>query len=130
LLSLDFGTRRVGVACGNTMTRQAQPLGTVATAGEARFAAIAQLIHQWQPAALVLGVPFHPDGATHENTFRARRFGRQLQGRFRLQVHEVDERWTTTEARLQGATDTDAAAAALILDQFFRTLPADDDAAT
>jgi putative Holliday junction resolvase len=115
--------RRVGVAVGNSLLRQAQPLKTVAAGGDARFAAIAALVQEWQPAALVVGVPFHPDGAPHDNTQRARRFGRQLQGRFRLPVHEVDERYTTTEALAAGAADADAAAAALILDQFFSHPP-------
>ena len=119
-LSFDFGTRRVGVAVGNTLLKQAQPLKTVAAEGDARFAALAALIEEWQPDALVVGVPFHPDGAEHENTVRARRFARQLHGRFRLVVHEVDERYTTTEALALGAADADAAAAALILDQFLR----------
>jgi putative holliday junction resolvase len=128
-LSFDFGTRRVGVAAGNSLLRQAQPLKTVAAEGDARFAAIATLVAQWQPDALVVGVPFHPDGAPHDNTRRAQRFARQLHGRFRLPVHEVDERWTTTEALAMGAADADAAAAALILDQYFRNLPEDHDAA-
>ena len=119
-LSFDFGTRRVGVAVGNTLLNRAQPLKTVAAEGDARFAALAALIEEWQPDALVVGVPFHPDGAEHENTVRARRFARQLHGRFRLTVHEVDERYTTTEALALGAADADAAAAALILDQFLR----------
>lgn len=127
-LSFDFGTRRVGVAGGNTLLRRAQALRTVAAEGDARFAAIGRLIDEWQPDALVVGVPFHPDGAAHDNTQRARRFARQLQGRFRLPVHEVDERYTTTEALAEGAADPDAAAAALILDQFLRSLPRDDDA--
>ena len=71
----------------------------------------------------MIGVPFHPDGAAHENTQRARRFGRQLHGRFRLPVHEVDERYSTTEALAAGAADTDAGAAAIILEQFLRDLP-------
>ena len=123
-LAFDFGTRRVGVAVGNTLLRQASPLKTVATEGDARFAALHALILEWQPAALVVGVPFHPDGAEHDNTQRARRFARQLQGRFRLPVHEVDERYTTTEALSEGAADADAGAAAIILNQFFRQLPA------
>jgi putative Holliday junction resolvase len=112
------------VATGNTLLRSAQPLKTLQVEGDARFAAIAGLISQWQPCALVVGVPFHPDGAAHENTRRAQRFARQLHGRFRLPVHEVDERYTTTEALAAGAADTDAAAAALILEQFLRSLDA------
>ena len=123
LLSLDYGTRRVGVAVGNTLLCQAQPLTTVAAQGDARFVALAALIKEWQPAALVVGVPFHPDGAEHENTLRARRFSRQLQGRFGLPVHEVDERYTTTEARSSGAVDLDAASAAIILEQFLSAVP-------
>jgi len=110
LLAFDFGTRRVGVASGNTWLGCAQPLRTVAAEGEARFDAIARLIKEWQPDALVVGVPFHPDGAAHDNTARARKFGRQLHGRFCLPVFEVDERYSTTEALASGARDPDAAA--------------------
>ncbi len=124
-LALDFGTGRVGVAVGNSLLRSAQALTTVQAQGEARFAAIARLIAEWRPDALVVGVPFHPDGAAHDNTRRARAFGRQLHGRFRLPVHEVDERYSTTEALAQRAADVDAAAAAIILDQFLRSLPTD-----
>ncbi len=122
-LSFDFGTRRVGVATGNTLLRRASPLKTVAAEGDARFVAIGQLIRDWQPDALVVGVPFHPDGAEHENTVKARRFARQLHGRFRLAVHEVDERYSTTEALSDGAKDADAASAVIILDQYLRSLP-------
>jgi putative Holliday junction resolvase len=117
-LAFDFGTARVGVASGNSLTRRAAPLCTLAEQGEARFEAIGRLIAEWRPAALVVGVPFHPDGAAHVNTERARRFGRQLRARFGLPVHEVDERYTTTEAKTGGARDLDAAAAAVILEQF------------
>jgi putative Holliday junction resolvase len=120
-LSFDFGTRRVGVATGNSLTHSATPLTTLALEGDARFAAIARLIDEWRPDALVVGVPFHPDGAPHDITRRAQRFGRQLHGRFGLPVHEVDERWTTTAAR--GAPDVDAAAAAIILQQYLESLP-------
>jgi putative holliday junction resolvase len=123
-LSFDFSIKRVGVATGNSVTRTAQPLTTITFDGDARFAAIGRLIAEWQPAALVVGVPFHPDGAAHDNTRRAQRFARQLAGRFGLPVHEVDERYTTVEARSQGASDADAAAAALILEQFFSSRPA------
>ncbi|MEP6873659.1 MAG: Holliday junction resolvase RuvX [Burkholderiales bacterium] len=125
-LAFDFGAKRVGVAIGNTLTRSATPLRTVAAEGEARFTAIAALIQEWQPHALVVGVPYHPDGAPHDNTERARRFARQLHGRFRLQVHEVDERYSTTEAASDavcgGSRDLDAASAAIILNQFLSTL--------
>jgi putative holliday junction resolvase len=121
-IAFDFGIRRVGVATGNTLTQHAQPLRTISATGDARFQAIDKLIAQWAPDALVVGVPFHPDGAAHENTERARRFARQLHGRFDLPVHEVDERYSTTEAASDGARDLDAASAAIILNQFLSTL--------
>jgi len=121
-LAFDFGTKRVGVASGNSVTRTATPLRTVAAEGDARFAALGALITEWKPDALVVGVPFHPDGAPHDNTACAQRFARQLHGRFKLPVHEVDERYTTTEAHAAGAADVDAASAAIILEQFLRDL--------
>ena len=124
-LAFDFGVRRVGVASGNTLLGTATPLKTLTAAGDARFAVIGALIAEFRPDALVVGVPFHPDGAAHDNTRRARAFGRQLLGRFKLPVHEVDERYSTTEALAAGATDgdVDARAAAVILEQFLRSQP-------
>ncbi len=119
-VAFDFGTRRIGVAVGNALLKRATPLRTITAAGAARFDAIGEVLREWQPDALVVGVPFHPDGAPHVNTERARRFARQLRGRFGLAVIEVDERYTTAEARSAGAADLDAAAAALILDQYLR----------
>lgn len=122
-LALDFGLKRTGVAVGNRLMKTATPQGTIAAEGDARFEHIAQRIQEWQPDALVIGVPTHPDGGEHDNTRRARKFGRQLRGRFGLAVYEVDERYSTTEAHAQGAKDADAAAAAIILEQFLRNLP-------
>ena len=123
LLAFDFGRRRVGVASGNTLTKTATAMRTLSAEGEARFDAIGALIAQWRPDALVVGVPCHPDGAAHDNTLRAQRFARQLRGRFRLPVHEVDERYTTVEASARGASDLDAASAAIILEQFLQGRP-------
>ena len=122
-LGIDFGEKRTGLALGNRLLRSAQPHGTVQAEGDARFEAIAKVLREWQPDALVVGVPFHPDGQAHENTRRARRFARQLHGRFQLPVFEVDERYSTTEALAAGAKDADAAAVCIILDQFLRSLP-------
>jgi putative holliday junction resolvase len=122
-LAFDFGLKRTGVASGNRLLRQASPQATIAAQGEARFAPIEARIREWQPDALVVGVPFHPDGAGHENTERARKFARQLHGRFRLPVFEVDERYSTTEALADGAKDADAASACIILEQFLRSIP-------
>ena len=122
-LAFDFGLKRTGVAVGNRLTRSATPQPTIRAEGEARWAPIASRLAEWQPDALVVGVPFHPDGAEHENTVRARKFARQLRGRFTLPVYEVDERYSTTEAHAAGARDADAASAAIILEQFLRSLP-------
>ena len=122
-LAFDFGLKRTGVATGNVLTRTATPQPTIAAEGNARFKAVELRIKEWQPDALVVGVPFHPDGASHENTLRAQKFARQLRGRFGLQVFEVDERYSTTEALASGASDADAASACIILEQFLRSYP-------
>ena len=123
-LAFDFGTKRTGCASGNRVFGGASPLPTIKAEGaDARFAAVEKLIKEWQPQALVIGVPYHPDGAPHENTARALKFGRQLRGRFNLPVYEVDERYSTTEALAGGAKDADAASACIILEQFLRSLP-------
>lgn len=122
-LAFDFGLKRTGVATGNRLTRTATPQGSIGAEGDARFTAIALKIKEWQPDALVVGIPFHPDGASHDNTVQALKFARRLRGRFGLQVFEVDERYSTTEALSQGAGDADAASACIILEQFLRSLP-------
>jgi putative Holliday junction resolvase len=122
-LAFDFGLKRTGVAVGNRLLRSAQPQPTIKAEGDARFEHVGARIKEWQPDALVVGVPFHPDGAAHENTERARKFARQLRGRFGLAVFEVDERYSTTEALASGAKDADAASACIILEQFLRSLP-------
>jgi putative Holliday junction resolvase len=121
-LALDFGLKRTGVAVGSRLLRTAQPQGTIQAEGDARFGKIAERLREWQPDALVVGVPFHPDGAAHDNTLRAQKFARQLRGRFGLPVYEVDERYSTTEALAAGAKDADAASACIILEQFLRTI--------
>lgn len=121
-IAFDFGTRRTGVAYGTRLLGTAQELPTIAARGDARWLAVQRCIAHWQPDALVVGVPFHPDGAPHENTVRAQQFARQLRGRTGMVVAEVDERYSTTEALSQGAKDPDGAAACIILEQFLRSL--------
>jgi putative holliday junction resolvase len=122
-LAFDFGLKRTGVAVGNRMLRTATPQATINAEGEARWAAVEARVREWQPDAIVVGVPFHPDGASHDNTARAKKFARQLRGRLKLPVFEVDERYSTTEALAAGAKDPDAGAACVILEQFLRSLP-------
>lgn len=122
-LAFDFGLKRTGVAVGNRILRTATPQPTVRAEGQARVAECMKRVKTWQPDALVVGVPFHPDGASHDNTARARKFARQLRAASGLAVYEVDERYSTTEALASGAADADAGAACVILEQFLRSLP-------
>jgi len=121
-LAFDYGLKRTGVAVGNRMLRTATPQTTIRAEGEARMEQALARVREWQPDALVVGVPFHPDGASHDNTARAKKFARQLRGRLKLPVYEVDERYSTTEALAAGASDADAGAACVILEQFLRSL--------
>ena len=122
-LAFDFGHRRTGVAVGNRMLRTATAQPTIrADSSDQRLAQAAARVQEWQPDALVVGVPFHPDGASHENTARARKFARQLRARCGKPVYEVDERYSTTEALSGGAADADAGAACVILEQFLRSI--------
>ncbi len=102
LLAFDFGTRRIGVAVGNSISCTAQPLTTIQSEENARrFAAIEGLIREWQPAALVVGLPCNDDGSPHEMTQQCRRFANRLKGRFGLPVLLVDERYTSALASAQ-----------------------------
>lgn len=117
VLAFDFGTRRIGVALGEMMLAHARPLTVIiASSNDARFAAIGRLIGEWRPKRLVVGLPVHPDGAAHEMTARSRRFARQLEGRFRLPVELVDERYSSCGLP---AENIDAKAAAVILQAWF-----------
>ncbi len=99
VLAFDFGTRRIGIAVGNTMMRTAHPLTTIDDdANAVRFATIDALVAEWAPAAFVVGRPLAADGADNEMTARAERFARQLEGRYRLPVARVDERYTSRAA--------------------------------
>ncbi len=102
LLAFDFGTKRIGIAVGNTVLRRASPLATInEEKTEARFAAIAALLNEWQPGALVVGLPSNDDGTPHELTALCRRFANRLKGRFKLPVILLDERYTSLAASAQ-----------------------------
>ena len=119
-LAFDYGKRRVGVAVGARLNGTARPLRTLKAEGKAIYPLIEPLLAEWQPDALVVGVPRHPDGAPHAMTAAAQKFAASLRGRFHKPVFEVDERYTSVAAEAEGATDVDAGAAVLILEQFFR----------
>jgi putative Holliday junction resolvase len=116
ILAFDFGEKRIGVAVGNTITKTAEPLKVIQEKNQdERFKVIEQLINEWQPGLLVVGLPTHPDGAEHEMTLKAKRFGNQLKGRFQKEVVWVDERYTSVS--VDGGND--ALAAEIILRQYF-----------
>jgi len=120
VLGFDFGIKRIGIAMGNTLTGQAQPLRVVSAIDNAtRFQIIGELIAQWQPARLIVGEPRHPDGAEHDMTLRSRRFANQLHGRFNLPVELVDERYSSAVIASKRGEIIDDKAAAIILQQYF-----------
>jgi putative Holliday junction resolvase len=129
-LAFDFGEARIGVAEGDAEVGTAHPLATVTGEGnEAKFAAIAKLVAEWQPRQLVVGLPAHTDGSEHELTRLCRKFGRRLHGRFGLPVYWVDERLSSlyaesllAEAQVFGRKQKavlDQVAAQAILQGFF-----------
>lgn len=102
LLAFDFGMKRIGVAVGNTVLNTAQPLVTLqGEKNEQRFVAIAEIIKEWQPTALVVGLPCNEDATPHEMTRLCRRFANRLKGRFNLPTLLVDERYTSATASMQ-----------------------------
>jgi putative Holliday junction resolvase len=128
LLGLDFGVRCIGVALGNTLTQRARALTVIDTVVVAeRFAALAAIIQEWRPDALVVGRPLSEDGTATATTARAERFANQLRGRFGLPVLSVDEPFASREAqaiiasgprrRAGEPAGDDSVAAAVILQQ-------------
>ncbi len=98
-LAFDFGERRIGVAIGNSMLQHARPLITInEEKTDARFASIAALLAEWQPDALIVGLPCSVDGTPHQLTALCRRFANRLKGRFKLTTILVDERYTSQAA--------------------------------
>lgn len=121
LLGFDFGTKRIGIAIGNTLTRQARPIEIIhSEVRDVRFARIAALLHEWQPQRLVVGLALDSHGGEQEATARCRRFANQLHGRFGLPVVLVDERGSSMEAQALLGTNApdDAMAAAVILQRY------------
>ena len=122
VMAFDYGTRRIGVAIGNTLSKSGQALKIIEESSEdMRFRAIELLLKEWQPNQLVVGLPCHPDGTEHEMSAKARRFGNQLHGRFGVPVNWVDERYSSVvlESDSKMRDNLDAESAALILEQYF-----------
>lgn len=105
VLAFDFGTRQIGVAIGQTLTNTANPLTVFkAKDGIPDWKQIKQLLEEWQPNQVLVGLPLNMDGTESEFCARARKFGRRLHGMFGLQVSMVDERLSTFEAKQQEST--------------------------
>ena len=127
-LCFDFGTKRIGVAYGQSITGTAQPLQTLAARdGIPDWQEIEKLVTQWQPSVFVVGLPFNMDDSESELLLRARKFGQRLEGRLHKPCYGVDERLSSFEARgqlLRGEADAtvDSLAAKLILESWFTGL--------
>ncbi|HNP25688.1 MAG TPA: Holliday junction resolvase RuvX [Nitrosomonas sp.] len=99
VLAFDFGKKRIGVAVGDTVICLAHPLTTIhSDKNDQRFSIIGELIANWNPVLLVVGLPYHADGSEHEMTRLSQRFARRLTGRFNIKVCLVDERYTSDTA--------------------------------
>ena len=134
VLAFDFGRRRIGVACGDTVSRTAAPLSGVAVGSNGpRWETIDSLMRDWQPSILVVGLPYNVDDSESDVTGAARGFANELAERYTLPVRLIDERYSSLEAgsRLKAAresglrkrrvakADVDAAAACIILERWF-----------
>ncbi len=123
VVGFDYGTRWIGVAVGQTLTRQASPQQAIRCDD---WDAVEKILQAWQPQRLVVGLPLNMHGEAQAMTRRARRFARQLEGRFRIPVELIDERLTTREAyliaidnqRKKSTTEIDSLAAALITESW------------
>jgi putative holliday junction resolvase len=134
VLAFDFGLRRIGVACGDTVSRSASALQAVpASHAGPRWELISSLLREWQPDMAVVGLPYNVDGSDSDMTTAARGFAAELGRRYALEVVMVDERYSSLDAaaRLKSAresgalrrrvakSDVDAAAACVILERWF-----------
>ena len=129
VIAFDFGTRRIGVAIGNTLVGVAHPLITIEGDSPATaLAAIGVLIDEWKPQQLVVGLPTHADGTRHAMTAQTNAFVAALSARFGLPVATVDERHTTELAQdvlnagrhgRRGRAQRDQVAAQIILQAWF-----------
>jgi putative Holliday junction resolvase len=119
VLAFDFGERRIGIAVGEHLINSANPLTTIDNeSNEVRFATITQLMNEWQPKLLVVGLPLSLDGSETEVTQLCKKFARRLNGRFNLPVIMIDERYSSAEAsQLLNETGIKGRAQKTMLDQ-------------
>jgi len=134
VLAFDFGRRRIGVACGDSVSRHAAPLPTLTNqAAGPRWELIDSLLREWQPTLLVVGLPYNVDGSESNMSGAARLFAAELESRYQLPVQLMDERYSSLDAaarlrddresglrkRRVAKSDVDAAAACIILERWF-----------
>lgn len=130
LLAFDYGTKNIGVACGQTITRSANTLAPLkARDGVPDWNQIEQLLTEWKPDLVLVGLPLNMDGSESELSTRARKFANRIHGRFGVKVDTVDERLSSFEAkgeviRQGGSRDyknnpVDSIAARIILEGWF-----------
>lgn len=133
VLAFDFGEQRIGVAVGEHLLTTSNPLTTIDNeSNEIRFQAITELVSEWQPKLLVVGLPLNVDGTEHEMTKLCKKFARRLNGRFNLPVLMIDERYSSVEASdllnqrgIKGRAQKemlDQVAAQTILQSYFNSL--------
>lgn len=100
LLGFDYGLRHIGVAVGQTVTKTAKPLCALKARDEIPpWDQIAEIIREWRPDAVIVGLPLNMDGTEQTITHKAKKFAKQLNERFKLPVYFSDERLTTVEAK-------------------------------
>jgi putative Holliday junction resolvase len=134
VIGFDFGEKRIGVAVGETLLKVAHPLTTISAVENAiKFQQIAQLINEWRPSLLVVGLPMYLNGEAHTLTHLAKKFAQRLEGRFNLPVVMIDERLSSAEAAqslkesgitgMQQKAMIDQMAAKTILQSYFDQVP-------
>jgi putative Holliday junction resolvase len=123
LLGFDYGLKNIGIAVGQTLTHTASPLTALVSRNEKPdWDGISRLISEWQPVTLIVGLPLNMDDTEMEITPRAKKFARQLHGRYHLPVYMIDEKLSTKEAerytgpKAASGGRNDATAAAIILE--------------
>jgi putative holliday junction resolvase len=99
ILSLDFGSKTIGLAVSDPLGITAQGLPTLRRKNRRTdFAALGALIGKYEIAEIVLGLPLHMSGRAGVQAERAQQFAEELRKRFALPVHLWDERLTSAEA--------------------------------
>jgi putative Holliday junction resolvase len=133
ILAFDFGTRRIGLASGDTLTRTARGLSTLDCVHGTPWAAIDKVCADLQPSQLIVGLPHNMDGTPTPLTAAARAFAAELAQRYGKPVALVDERLSSREAeaelrkaRASGLkrrrathADVDMIAARILLERWF-----------